>query len=51
MDRSLYPFTTLSAQGQPDPQGDKAFDDDDNCASTVPAATDGASIVKVQRLL
>lgn len=32
MDRNLYPFTTLEAQGQADPEGDKAFDDDD-CAA------------------
>ena len=34
MDRNLYPFTTLQATGVADPQGDKAFDDDDEaCAS------------------
>jgi tRNA 2-thiocytidine biosynthesis protein TtcA len=32
MDRNLFPFTTLQAQGVADPQGDKAFDDDDGCA-------------------
>ena len=35
MDHSRYPFTTLKATGQPDPQGDKAFDDDDECGSPV----------------
>ncbi len=28
MDRNLYPFTTLQARGAPDPDGDKAFDDE-----------------------
>jgi tRNA 2-thiocytidine biosynthesis protein TtcA len=32
MDRNLFPFTTLQAQGVADPQGDKAFDEDDGCA-------------------
>lgn len=35
MDHTRYPFTTLKATGQPDPQGDKAFDDDDECGSPV----------------
>jgi tRNA 2-thiocytidine biosynthesis protein TtcA len=37
MDRSLHPFTSLRATGRPDPQGDKAFDDDDEdtCATPV----------------
>jgi tRNA 2-thiocytidine biosynthesis protein TtcA len=41
MDRSLYPFQTIRANGQPDPAGDKAFDDDDEgCApaARAPAA-------------
>ncbi len=29
MDRSLYPFETLKATGQPDPAGDRAFDPED----------------------
>jgi tRNA 2-thiocytidine biosynthesis protein TtcA len=32
MDRNLFPFTTLQADGVADPQGDKAFDEDDRCA-------------------
>lgn len=36
MDRRLYPFESLLPSGRPDPQGDKAFDEDDDCAS--PAA-------------
>jgi len=38
MDRNLYPFATLQTTGRPDPEGDRAFDDDDEpCAP--PAAT------------
>ena len=33
MDRKLHPFTSLQASGVPDAQGDKAFDDDDPCAT------------------
>ena len=44
MDRNLYPFTTLKAHGQPDPQGDKAFDEDDDCGSTKPAVMPEATI-------
>ncbi|MFM8928765.1 MAG: tRNA 2-thiocytidine(32) synthetase TtcA [Betaproteobacteria bacterium] len=44
MDRKLYPFTTLKAHGQPDPQGDKAFDEDDDCGSTKQAVTQEATI-------
>ena len=33
MDRNLYPFSTLQSSGVADPAGDKAFDEDDNCAS------------------
>jgi tRNA 2-thiocytidine biosynthesis protein TtcA len=36
MDRALHPFTTLRATGVADAQGDKAFDEDDDCAA--PAA-------------
>jgi tRNA 2-thiocytidine biosynthesis protein TtcA len=32
MDRNLYPFTTHKATGEPDSEGDRAFDDDD-CAT------------------
>jgi len=38
-DRNLYPFRDLQATGQPDPAGDKAFDDDeDGCATPAAAA-------------
>jgi tRNA 2-thiocytidine biosynthesis protein TtcA len=32
MDRNLFPFTTLQTSGVADPQGDRAFDDDETCA-------------------
>ena len=35
MDRKLHPFETLKATGQPDPDGDKAFDEDDDGARPV----------------
>jgi tRNA 2-thiocytidine biosynthesis protein TtcA len=35
MDRKLYPFETLQATGRPDPQGDKAFDEDEDCVKPV----------------
>jgi tRNA 2-thiocytidine biosynthesis protein TtcA len=31
MDRNLYPFATLQTTGMVDPDGDRAFDDDDEC--------------------
>ena len=37
MDRNLHPFATLQASGVPDKQGDKAFDEDDECSSALPA--------------
>jgi len=37
MDRKLYPFTTLQTTGVADPQGDRAFDDDEDCGP--PAAS------------
>ena len=33
MDRNLYPFASLQTTGVADPLGDKAFDDDESCAS------------------
>jgi tRNA 2-thiocytidine biosynthesis protein TtcA len=32
MDRNLYPFASLQPSGAVNPDGDKAFDDDDDCA-------------------
>jgi tRNA 2-thiocytidine biosynthesis protein TtcA len=37
MDKKLYPFTTLQTTGVVDPQGDHAFDDDEDCGP--PAAS------------
>ncbi len=37
-DRKLFPFTTLAPTGQPDPSGDKAFDDDEACGPAAGAA-------------
>ncbi|MFZ2986653.1 tRNA 2-thiocytidine(32) synthetase TtcA [Ideonella sp.] len=45
MDRTLFPFATLQATGQPDPQGDKAFDEDESCAS--PAADPAVQTIKL----
>ena len=41
LDRNLHPFATLQPTGVPDPLGDRAFDEDDDCASpaTVRIAT------------
>ncbi len=33
MDKTLYPFETLKASGSPNADGDRAFDDDETCAS------------------
>ncbi|MCX2863041.1 tRNA 2-thiocytidine(32) synthetase TtcA [Paucibacter sp. PLA-PC-4] len=45
MDRKLFPFETIKASGQPEPDGDIAFDEDEACAS--PAAP--ASVIKLHR--
>ena len=44
MDRNLYPFTTIKATGQADPQGDKAFDEEEDCATTSTPNASGATI-------
>ena len=49
MDRNLYPFTTIKADGRADPAGDKAFDEDEDCGSTALAASSGPSIITLQR--
>ncbi len=33
LDRNLYPFAALKATGVADPQGDRAFDDDEDCGT------------------
>jgi tRNA 2-thiocytidine biosynthesis protein TtcA len=50
MDRNLYPFTTLQAHGRPDPLGDKAFDEDEDCGSTRPNGGSAATILLHKRL-
>jgi tRNA 2-thiocytidine biosynthesis protein TtcA len=50
MDRNLYPFTTLQAHGMPDPLGDKAFDEDEDCGSTRPNGGSAATILLHKRL-
>ncbi|MGA0609582.1 tRNA 2-thiocytidine(32) synthetase TtcA [Caldimonas sp. KR1-144] len=46
-DRALFPFETLVASGTPDPQGDKAFDeDDDACAAPASAGAPAAMPVR-----
>jgi tRNA 2-thiocytidine biosynthesis protein TtcA len=36
MDRQLYPFTTIQASGRPEPGGDIAFDEDEQCGPPTP---------------
>jgi tRNA 2-thiocytidine biosynthesis protein TtcA len=38
MDRNLYPFATIKPTGVADAAGDKAFDDDESCATPAPDA-------------
>ena len=38
-DRNLFPFTELQATGTADPNGDRAFDEDDSCSTTPPASS------------
>ncbi len=44
MDRNLYPFTTLQTTGVVNPEGDRAFDDDDDCGPT-----QSATAIKLHR--
>jgi tRNA 2-thiocytidine biosynthesis protein TtcA len=36
MDRQLHPFTTIQASGRPEPDGDIAFDEDEQCGTPAP---------------
>ena len=36
MDRNLHPFTTIRASGRPEPGGDIAFDEDEQCGTPAP---------------
>ena len=44
MDRNLYPFATIKASGVADPLGDRAFDEDEGCATPSPS-----SVITMQR--
>ena len=44
MDRNLYPFATLKTSGVVDPEGDRAFDEDEACGSP------GATPVRIRRV-
>jgi tRNA 2-thiocytidine biosynthesis protein TtcA len=48
MDRNLYPFTTLQTTGVADPEGDRAFDDDDDCGPK-PSTGGAATAIKLHR--
>jgi tRNA 2-thiocytidine biosynthesis protein TtcA len=41
MDRKLFPFETIRPTGQVNPDGDKAFDEDDDDACATPTSTGG----------
>ncbi|WP_422017487.1 tRNA 2-thiocytidine(32) synthetase TtcA [Roseateles sp.] len=45
MDKKLFPFETMRATGQAEPNGDIAFDDDESCA----APSDKASVISLIR--
>ncbi|MBW8846834.1 MAG: tRNA 2-thiocytidine(32) synthetase TtcA [Burkholderiales bacterium] len=44
MDKKLFPFETMRATGQAEPDGDIAFDDDESCATT-----SAPSVITLQR--
>ncbi|MEL4179642.1 tRNA 2-thiocytidine(32) synthetase TtcA [Roseateles sp. PN1] len=47
MDRELFPFQTIKATGQPDANGDIAFDEDEACGT--PTTTSISSVIPVRR--
>jgi tRNA 2-thiocytidine biosynthesis protein TtcA len=47
MDRNLYPFAALKTTGMVNPEGDRAFDDDDDCGPTASTAMPAA--IKLHR--
>jgi tRNA 2-thiocytidine biosynthesis protein TtcA len=47
MDRSLFPFTTIKPTGQPDPTGDKAFDEEDDESCATPEASNTVATPQV----
>jgi len=52
MDRKLYPFETLQATGVADPQGDRAFDeeDDEACAPPARGAARGVQTIRIDAI-
>ena len=52
MDRKLYPFQTLQATGVADPQGDHAFDeeDDEPCAPPAGAGAQGMQTIRIDAI-
>jgi tRNA 2-thiocytidine biosynthesis protein TtcA len=46
MDRNLFPFTTIRAEGRPVPDGDIAFDEEPCAPSTSPAPVAGPQTVR-----
>ncbi len=46
MDRQLFPFETIKANGTPDPNGDIAFDEEEHCGPAEPAA---GSVIRLVR--
>ncbi|MFM2052774.1 MAG: tRNA 2-thiocytidine(32) synthetase TtcA [Pseudomonadota bacterium] len=56
MDRQLFPFETIRPTGEVNPQGDRAFDEDDEDACATPAASGGPaetgiSVESLRRML
>jgi tRNA 2-thiocytidine biosynthesis protein TtcA len=51
MDRKLYPFATVKAQGVADAQGDRAFDDDDPCAPPALFSAQAAAPIRLHPAL
>ncbi len=46
MDRQLFPFETIKANGTPDPNGDIAFDEEEHCGPAEPAS---GSVIRLVR--
>ncbi|OYU28929.1 MAG: tRNA 2-thiocytidine(32) synthetase TtcA [Burkholderiales bacterium PBB2] len=47
MDRDLFPFQTIKADGKPDANGDIAFDEDEACST--PQASASPSVISIHR--
>ncbi|MEX8517599.1 MAG: tRNA 2-thiocytidine(32) synthetase TtcA [Leptothrix sp. (in: b-proteobacteria)] len=47
MDRKLFPFQTIQPTGLADPQGDKAFDEDDDGSCATPAAPSAEAVAPI----